>query len=183
MNPIWAVLLVAVAFVVVLRIKRRRRLPQIPVYARRIEGFQVVASLAPEMSSACLFDHGVQYGKGFRRKEGPELPHDERCRCASLPFSFTSNEVFNGALRNFAGVRNNEVQGFTQEAADDLVAQLKKVESVQLPVDIEAYLAAVQVEESGEAMHAFLSARYTYLTEQKPAERQARLEAKMAAEH
>ncbi len=182
MNPIWAVLLVAVAFVVLLRLRRRRRLPQVPVYARRIEGFQVVASLAPEMSSACLFDHGVQYGKGFRRKEGPELPHDERCRCASLPFSFTSNEVFNGALRNFTGV-HSEAQGFTQKTADDLMAQLKKVESVQLPVDKEAYLAAVQVEDSSEAVHAFLSARYTYLTEQKPAERQARLEAKMAAEH
>jgi hypothetical protein len=167
MNPIWLMLLVLVAFLIVLRLKKRgRRKLRTPVYSRRIEGFQVVAALEPEMPSACLFDHGVQFGRGFRRKEGPALPHDERCKCSTLPFSFTSNEVFNGALRTFAEIRN-EVQGLDQPSANRLVDQLRRTESGPLPPTLEAYLARMDLDEFHERAQAlvrvFLTQRYAFL--------------------
>ena len=167
MSPVWAVVLVLVAFAVVLRLKNRRKnRPAVPVYSRRIEGFQVVAQLEPNMPGACLFDHGIQYGKGFRRKEGPALPHAENCRCASLPFSFTSNEVFNGALRNFAEVRT-DIPHLSVKPASRLVDQMKRVESSPLPATLEGYIAAVDMGElpdkSSQAVRNFLTARYEHL--------------------
>lgn len=167
MSPIWAVLLVLVAFAVVLRLKgRNQRKLKVPVYSRRIEGFQVVAHLEPEMPSGCLFDHGVQFGKGFRRKEGPELPHAGNCRCAAVPFSFTSNEVFNGALRNFAGV-NTDNPDLPADIAGQMAELMKRAETPQAPDALDAYLAAVDLGQLGAATDAavrsFLTARYEFL--------------------
>ncbi|NIP71732.1 MAG: hypothetical protein GWO16_01270, partial [Gammaproteobacteria bacterium] len=70
------------------------------------QGYQVSAYVHPHMSQACLYDHGMQFGKGFRRKVGPALPHDAGCQCEVTPFSFTSSEVFNGALRSVSAIRS-----------------------------------------------------------------------------
>lgn len=187
MNTLWAVALVGVAFVIVMRLRgRRKRLPKVPVYSRRIEGYQVVASLAPDMSARCLFDHGVQFGKGFRRKEGPALPHDGRCHCASVRFSFTSNEVFNGALRSFAEV-HSDIPGLPQEAAGKLLEQLKRVESAQLPPSREAYKAAVEMDEFpgkvGDAVAGFLDDRYEFLSGENRQGPRALPDAGVAAEN
>ena len=97
----WIFVVAGLAFFLILTIRNRRKLvqPETRVYARRIEGFQVIAFLHPRMSAACLADHGMKFGKGFRRKEGPTLPHDEPCRCRTAAFSATSTEAFHGALR------------------------------------------------------------------------------------
>jgi hypothetical protein len=167
MSPVWAVVLVLVAFAVVLRLKNRRKnRPAVAVYARRIEGFQVVAQLEPNMPGGCLFDHGIQYGKGFRRKEGPALPHAGNCRCATMPFSFTSNEVFNGALRNFAEVRT-DIPDLPVKPASRLADQMKRVESSPLSPTLEGYIAAVdmgkQPDKTSQAVRDFLTARYEHL--------------------
>lgn len=167
MSPVWAVVLVLIAFAVVLRLRsRRKKWPAVPVYSRRIDGFQVVAQLEPDMPGGCLFDHGIQYGKGFQRKEGPALPHAENCRCATLPFSFTSNEVFNGALRNFADIRT-DIPHLPEKSANRLVDQLKRVESSPLPPTLEGYVSAVDMgklpDKSGQAVRDFLTVRYEHL--------------------
>ena len=100
MQPVWTVIVVLVAFFLIFHVRnRKRRAPEAKVYARRIDGARVQAYLHPRVGAACLADHGIQFGTGFRRKEGPPLPHDESCRCKAAHFSFTSNEVFHGALR------------------------------------------------------------------------------------
>lgn len=100
MQQIWVIVVVLVIFLLVLRLRGKRKgLPEAKIYARRIEGTQIVATLHPRVSAACLADHGLQFGKGFRRKEGPALPHDGECRCEERYFSITSTEVFHGALR------------------------------------------------------------------------------------
>lgn len=167
MSPIWAILLVLVALAVVLRLKgRNKRKLKVPVYSRRIEGFQVVAHLEPKMSSACLFDHGIQFGKGFRRKEGPGLPHAGNCRCTTAPFSFTSNEVFNGALRDFAHI-NTDCPGIPAELARRMAELMKRAESPQAPKTLEAYLAATDLGQTGakskHAVREFLTARFAFL--------------------
>lgn len=125
MQPIWAVLIALVIFFLVFRMRqRRRRVPEEKVYARRVEGFQVSAFLHPRASAACLADHGVQFGKGFRRKEGPALPHDGLCQCRAAPFSFTSNEVFQGALRRSAPPRVS-IPGLSEDDAAALLELLR----------------------------------------------------------
>ena len=167
MSPIWAVLFVLVAFAVVLRLKgRNRRKLKVPVYSRRIEGLQVVAQFEPEMPSACLFDHGIQFGKGFRRKKGPELPHAGNCLCKTVPFSFNSNEVFNGALRNIPGI-HTEYPNLPDDIAGRLAEQMKRAETPHAPESLETYLAAVDLGEVGATTEAavrnFLIARFEYL--------------------
>lgn len=167
MSPIWAVLLVLVAFALVLRLKRRnKRKLKVPVYSRRIEGLQVVAQLEPDMSSGCLFDHGIQFGKGFRRKEGPKLPHPGNCRCKTVPFSFNSNEVFNGALRNFAAIGTNHAE-LPEKIADQLAESMKAAENPKVPNTLEGYLEAVNMENAGKSAGAeiqkFLTARFEFL--------------------
>ncbi len=167
MNPIWLILLVVVAFLVLLRLKRRsKRRLKIPVYSRRIDGLQVVALLTPEMPSGCVFDHGVQFGHGFRRKHGPALPHGQGCGCTTVPFSFTSNEVFNGALRNFAEIRNT-VDGLKQAEANQLLGALKRVESGPLPPTQKGYLALVEPDDfagrTQQTVRDFCEKRFAFL--------------------
>ena len=170
MNAIVVAVLVLLAFLVVLRISKRgrgrRTLPKTGVYSRRIEGFQVTAFLRPEISGACLFDHGVQFGRGFRRKESPPLPHDKHCRCVTTPFSFTSNEVFNGALRQFSSV-STTILNLEAETAKQLIESLRAVNQALLPETPEAYLALVGLENfpagSRAGIEEFLQARYAFL--------------------
>jgi len=172
MDSIWVAIVVLVAFFVILRLRNRRKgKPQEPQpYMRRIDGYQVDAYLHPRMSRACLFDNGIQYGKGFRRKEGPALPHDELCRCRATPFSFTSNEVFNGALRSFSGPISS-IPDLPPERARALADALKQVERKPVPEEAEDYVDAVMTtleptdQERGE-FRTFLHERHAYLTEQ-----------------
>jgi hypothetical protein len=175
MNALWIILLVLVALLVFTRLRTKRKLRgrTPPKLGPRVTGSQINAYLHPRMSAACLFDHGVQFGKGFRRKEGPELPHDEACRCESVPFSFTSSEVFNGALRGVTHVKST-IEGLPQEQAQRLVEGLKAAESNPLPADEEAYLSAVvgpgPPARLREEIRAFLGERYRHLQQRRQAE-------------
>lgn len=170
MNQLWIVFAALVALLLFTRIRARRR-PQpqrAPVPGPRIQGYQVRAYVHPRMSAACLYDHGVQFGRGFRRKDGPRLPHDPRCRCEAVPFSFTSSEVFNGALRQVRPVESS-IPGLAGAEAARLIEGLKAAEAGGLPADDAAYAAAVGVADypAGvrEALRAFLSERLAYLRE------------------
>jgi hypothetical protein len=168
MNPVIIMALALLVFVVVWRIKNRtqRKRSRVPAYSPRVEGFQVTAFVHPRMSGACLFDHGVQHGKGFRRKEGPQLPHDESCRCGSIPFSFTSSEVFNGALRHVGGI-SGTIPDFAEDEFHRLVEALKQVEGRPLLQSEAAYVAAVNPQNfparTRTALAEFLAERSAYL--------------------
>ena len=100
MQPIWGVAVAIGVFLLILFVRnRRRRSPAPKQYSRQLEGAEIVAYLHPRVSRGCLVDHGLKFGKGFRRKQGPALPHDSECQCRDFPFSHSGSEVFNGALR------------------------------------------------------------------------------------
>ena len=168
MNQIWIVIAVLVALLIFMRIRSRRKSKprRPPATGPRIHGIQVNAFVLPRMGDGCLYDNGVQYGKGFRRKEGPVLPHDAECRCEAVPFSFTSSEVFNGALRNVGNIQST-IPDFSGAAAAMLIDRLKAVEAHPLPEDESAYLAAIGPSAFAHpyrrALEAFLSERYAYL--------------------
>jgi hypothetical protein len=169
MNQVWIIVAALVALLLFTRIRSRRRgklQRRKPAPGPRIQGFQVSAFIHPRMGAACLFDHGLVFGKGFRRKEGPQLPHDADCRCEAVAFSFTSTEVFNGALRTVAGPRS-AIEGLQTADAAPLIDRLKAVESQPLPPDAAGYAAAVELTSFPPSLHpalqAFLAERYAFL--------------------
>ena len=169
MNPIWIIVAAMVALLVITRIRSRRRSrlqKRPPIAGPRIQGSQVCAYVHPRMSTACVFDHGMQFGKGFRRKEGPQLPHDAECRCEALPFAFTSSEVFNGALRSLGAVKSS-IEGLQPADGQKLIERLKVAESGAPAPELSDYVAAVGVEafppELQPALYEFLAERHAYL--------------------
>lgn len=167
MSPLWIILAVLVGFVVMLRLRRKGRKGgdiNRP-YSPRIEGYVVTTFLHPEMSLPCLFDHGLQYGRGFRRKEGPVLPHDEKCRCSTARFAHSGSEVFNGALRDVGAV-GTEMQ-MSQKTAKALVNMLMEISAQALPETFDEFYASIPLEgiSRGEAetVKVFLQRRFDFL--------------------
>jgi hypothetical protein len=172
MNPSFLGVLVMLGLVVVgWRLARRKprsesedriRRPE-----RRVEGFQVWSPLHLRIGRSCLFDYGLQYGPGFRRKEGPLLPHDPHCHCETLPFNLTASEVFAGGLRRIGEPKSLET-GFPLGAITQTLTALKRINAEPLPGDVEAYLALVGMDAFSPADHdavdAFLRERYAFLT-------------------
>ena len=165
------ILAVVAVFLLILRLKarskqNRRREPV--VYARRIDGAQVNAFLHPQISENCLLDHGLQFGKGFRRKEGPALPHNAGCRCRIHPFSYTSTEVFNGALRSHAPLESS-IEGLRERDGQRLVDALKQSIGQPLAAQADTYVAGAMASLDNldapvrAAVEAFLRERYAYL--------------------
>jgi hypothetical protein len=165
-NQTWVLVVAGLAFFLVLTIRnRKKRAPETKVPARRIEGFQVIAFLHPRVSPACLADHGIRFGKGFRRKESPPLPHDDGCRCRAAPFTLTSTEAFHGALRQ---------QRAPDASIDELRSQdtqtlleLLRAESGPPPESVELYLARFAADrftpEGRLPLEGFLRERYEFL--------------------
>lgn len=170
MNQIWIVVVVLVGLVIFTRLRNRRSTrPKVNLApGPKISGSQVIANLHPRMSTACLFDHGVQFGRGFRRKEGPEIPHGESCKCEVIAFSFSSNEVFNGALRKFGEIRG-EAPELPVEDMERLIARMKEIESTPVDGDRATYLESMGLESipnnTRPEWERFLSERHDYLLE------------------
>jgi hypothetical protein len=167
MQPIWTLIVVLLAFFVILHLRgRKRRIPETKVYARRIDGFQIAGYLHPHVNAACLADHGVQYGKGFRRKEGPKLPHDAQCRCRSVPFSFTSTEVFHGALRRGVPPASS-IPGLPPDDALALLEALRAWNGSPPPDNVAAFLSEVGLDRFSEGyrpqIETFLRERHAFL--------------------
>ena len=45
---------------------------------------------------SCLESDGTRYGRQFKQKTPPDLPHEKGCRCETTKLFYTSEEVFNG---------------------------------------------------------------------------------------
>ena len=129
MNYVWIFGAAILLMFLFSKVRSRRAGAQKPLVAGgpRIQGFQLAAFVHPRMSAQCLFDDRVQFGDGFRRKETPPLPHDDQCRCQTVPFSFASSEVFKGALR---GDSENQcsIPGLAPKEIFLLIERLKKAE-------------------------------------------------------
>lgn len=138
------ILAVVAVFLVILRLKKRNKGKKSSpaVYARRIEGAQVYTALHAAVPDNCLFDHGLQFGKGFRRKEGPELPHDGDCQCVISRFSYTSTEVFNGALRNHETIES-AIAILDNRENLQLIEALKRVAGQFVAENPDSYAAQV----------------------------------------
>jgi hypothetical protein len=173
MNPYIAVLLLLGLMAVGWRFARRRPPSESKERVRRperkVEGFLVWSPLHVRMGRGCIADHGMQFGVGFRRKEGPLLPHDPNCRCETVAFTFTGSEVFGGALRRL-GVPKSLEPGFPVAAIAPALAALKRINAEPLPSDADAYLALAGVDAFDEgtrgAVAAFLRERYAFLAAQ-----------------
>jgi hypothetical protein len=164
----WVFVIAGLAFLLVLSIRNRKKKsvqPEARVYARRIEGFQVIAYLHPRVSAACLADHGMKFGKGFRIKEGPALPHDELCRCRTAAFSITSTEAFHGALRQHRApdVSMDELPSRDAQTLLDCL----RADGGEPPETVELYIAKQDLNrfspEHRARAESFLRERYEFL--------------------
>ena len=146
MNYVWIFGAAVLLMFVFSRARTRRARPQKRLTAAgpRIQGFQIAAFVHPRMSAQCLFDDRVRFGDGFRRKAAPPLPHDEQCHCETIPFSYTSSDVFKGALRGNLENRCT-IPGLAPKEISHLIGRLKAVEGEGLPENGGNYLENVDL--------------------------------------
>jgi len=45
---------------------------------------------------SCLASDGTRYGRHFKQKTPPDLPHEQGCRCETTKLFYTSEDVFQG---------------------------------------------------------------------------------------
>ena len=61
-----------------------------------IEAIELQTFLAWNTPSTCLESDGIRYGKQFKQKKPPEIPHEPGCRCEATKLFYTSDDVFQG---------------------------------------------------------------------------------------
>ena len=61
-----------------------------------IEAIELHTFLAWDTPRSCLESHGMRYGKQFKLKFPPELPHEPGCLCEATKLFYTSDDVFQG---------------------------------------------------------------------------------------
>ena len=61
-----------------------------------IEAIELKTYLDWDTPVSCLESDGRRYGRQFKQKTPPELPHEQGCRCETTKLFYTSEEVFNG---------------------------------------------------------------------------------------
>ncbi|MBC8257943.1 MAG: hypothetical protein H8E38_02915 [SAR324 cluster bacterium] len=61
-----------------------------------IEAIELQTYLDWDTPQTCLESDGIRYGKQFKQKIPPELPHEQGCRCEATKLFYTSDDVFQG---------------------------------------------------------------------------------------
>lgn len=61
-----------------------------------IEAIELQTFLAWDTPRSCLESDGIRYGKQFKLKNPPVLPHEPGCRCEATKLFYTSDDVFQG---------------------------------------------------------------------------------------
>ena len=61
-----------------------------------IEAIELQTFLAWDTPRPCLESDGIRYGKQFKQKTPPELPHVPGCKCEAIKLFYTSDDVFQG---------------------------------------------------------------------------------------
>ena len=61
-----------------------------------IEAIELQTFLDWDTPQQCLECDGIRYGKQFKQKTPPDLPHEQGCRCEATKLFYTSDDVFQG---------------------------------------------------------------------------------------
>ena len=61
-----------------------------------IEAIELKTYLDWDTPVACLESDGKRYGRQFKHKNPPDLPHEKGCRCKTTKLFYTSEDVFQG---------------------------------------------------------------------------------------
>ena len=61
-----------------------------------IEAIELQTFLDWDTPQPCLECDGIRYGKQFKQKNPPDLPHEQGCRCEATKLFYTSDDVFQG---------------------------------------------------------------------------------------
>jgi len=72
------------------------RRKKVEPFITTIEAIEVQTFLDWDTPRLCLESDGIRYGKQFKQKKPPNLPHEEGCRCEAIKLFYTSDDVFQG---------------------------------------------------------------------------------------
>ena len=61
-----------------------------------IEAIELKTYLDWDTPVSCLESDGTRYGRQFKQKTPPDLPHEQSCRCETTKLFYTSEDVFQG---------------------------------------------------------------------------------------
>ena len=61
-----------------------------------IEAIELKTYLDWDTPVSCLESDGTRYGRQFKQKKPPDLPHEQGCRCETTKLFYTSEDVFQG---------------------------------------------------------------------------------------
>ena len=61
-----------------------------------IEAIELKTYLDWDTPVSCLENDGTRYGRQFKQKTPPDLPHVQGCRCETTKLFYTSEDVFQG---------------------------------------------------------------------------------------
>ena len=91
---------VAVALIYWIWTKKNQILPkkneESDPYITTIEAIELKTYIDWDTPVPCLESDGTRYGRQFKQKTPPDLPHEQGCRCETTKLFYTSKEVFEG---------------------------------------------------------------------------------------
>ena len=61
-----------------------------------IEAIELKTYLDWDTPVSCLESDGTRFGRQFKQKSPPDLPHERGCRCETTKLFYTSEDVFQG---------------------------------------------------------------------------------------
>lgn len=129
--------------------KRHKPIERSPT---KIDGFEVQAVLSADTPLECLRHDGLRYGASFRLKTAPPLPHNELCQCKVVNLSYSSSEVFEGALRKNS--MRESTLGVLSFAEASVLKDMLKGLHTQIPTDFKEYCQQFDLEPFSEERQA-----------------------------
>ncbi len=120
-----------------------------------ISGFEIQTMLSLDTPLECLRHDGLRFGESFRLKVSPPLPHNEHCQCKVVNLSYTSSEIFEGALRNNS-LRETSIGTLEHQEAYILREMLTNLHA-QKPTDFEEYCRQFDLGELSREMQVKIS--------------------------
>ena len=91
---------VAVALIYWVWTKKNQILPkrndESEPFITTIEAIELKTYLDWDTPVSCLESDGTRYGRQFKQKTPPDLPHEQGCRCETTKLFYTSEDVFQG---------------------------------------------------------------------------------------
>ena len=91
---------VAVALIYWVWTKKNQILPkkndESEPFITTIEAIELKTYLDWDTPVSCLESDGTRYGRQFKQKKPPNLPHEQGCRCETTKLFYTSKDVFEG---------------------------------------------------------------------------------------